>query len=255
MLQAFKQTPLAWELRRLRCLLAGEPSERAAERRFYTSIIPRDAHGCIVDVGANNGNKTELFRQLTTRVIAIEPDPNSAETLRRRFKWRFNVVVRECAITDHADIVPFYQFAPGSAFNTADRTWADAMMDGSNHMNLTLPKPLEIQVAACTIAEIETEYWPVKYLKVDAEGHEERVLSTLRQQVPLISLEFNFPQMYGALSMCVEHLCSIGNYRFNVAITEPPIRLELSWLPAAEIIEAITARQWGYAELYARLAQ
>jgi FkbM family methyltransferase len=255
MLQAFKQTPLAWELRRLKRLLHGEPPERAAERRFYTSIIPRDADGCIVDVGANAGSKTELFRQLATRVIAIEPDPISAETLRRRFKWRSNVIVRELAITDHTGSVTFSQFVPGSAFNTADRAWAGAMEDGSNHMHLTLQKPREIQVAACTMAEIETEYWPVKYLKVDAEGHEERVLSTLSHQVPLISLEFNFPQMYGALSTCIEHLGSIGNYRFNVAITEPPTRLELSWLSAAEIIGEITARRWSYAELYARLAQ
>ena len=76
------------------------------------------------------------------------------------------------------------------------------MMDGSNHMRLRLPQPKEIRVPAHTIAEIEAEFRPIKYLKVDAEGHEEKVISTLRTPIPLISLEFNFPQMYDALARC-----------------------------------------------------
>lgn len=74
------------------------------------------------------------------------------------------------------------------------------MVDGSNHMRLSLPQPKEIQVHAHTIAEIESEFRPIKYLKVDAEGHGEKVISTLSQPVPLISLEFSFPQMYDALA-------------------------------------------------------
>src|SRR5262245_61316317 len=133
MLQALKQTAVAWELRRLRGLLKTESPSRAAERRFYSAIIPTDTDGCIVDVGANKGSKTELFRHLASRVVAIEPDPESAETLRRRFRWRPKVIVRQCAITDHSGTVTFYQFEPGSAFNTADRSWAGSMEDGSNH--------------------------------------------------------------------------------------------------------------------------
>src|SRR5262249_35472880 len=159
--------------------------EQIAERQFYTSIIP-GGPGSIVDVGANTGSKTEIFRHFAERVVAIEPDPASAETLQRRFKWRGGVTVRECAITSASGTILFYQFAPGSAFNTAETGEVRSMMDGSNHMGLKLPQPKGMCVPAHTIAEIEAEFWPIKYLKVDAEGHEEKVISTLSRPVPLI---------------------------------------------------------------------
>jgi len=121
-------------------------------------------------------------------------------------------------------------------------------------MRLSLPQPKEIQVPAHTIAELEAEFRPIKYLKIDAEGHEEKVLSTLSQPVPLISLEFNFPQMCDALVGCVRHIEALGGYRFNAAISEPPLKLEFtSWLSGTEVIRAIRSSGWLYSELFARL--
>jgi FkbM family methyltransferase len=252
MLTALKQTAISWEIRRALQPLRDRPG-RALERRFYWQLMARGA-GTIIDVGANGGDKTEIFRRLAERVISIEPDPTSARVLRTRFKWHPEVIVRECVITDKPGTVPFYQFEPGSAFNTADLDWAGSMMDGSNHMHLKLPKPIEIRVQARTLSEVEAEFRPIKYLKIDAEGHEQRVLSTLRFPVPLVSLEFNFPQMDDALLTCVKQLEAIGPYRFNAAITEPPQKLEFdSWLTGSGIIAAIRSAGWRYTELFARI--
>jgi FkbM family methyltransferase len=164
------------------------------------------------------------------------------------------VTVRQCAITSASGSVLFYQFAPGSAYNTADTEWVKSMVDGSNHMSLRLPQPKEIRVPAQTIAEIEAEFRPIKYLKVDAEGHEEKVISTLSRPVPLISLEFNLPQMSDALAGCVRRIEALGSYRFNAAISEPPVKLEFtSWLSGADVIGTINSSGWRYSELFALL--
>ena len=92
------------------------------------------------------------------------------------FMWRSGVVVRQCAVAEKPGTIPFYQFEAGSAFNTADCSWAGSMMDGSNHMQLRLPCPKEISVPACTIAGIKAEFRPIKYLKIDAEGFEEKII-------------------------------------------------------------------------------
>jgi FkbM family methyltransferase len=250
MLTALKKTAVSWEIRRV----LRDTRERALERRFYEHLIAKGEEGCIIDVGANNGSKTEIFRNLASPVVAIEPDPASAHLLRTRFRWRPGVIVRQCAIADKSDTIRFYQFAAGSAYNTADPEWAGSMVDGSNHMHLRLPQPNEILVPARTIAEVEGEFRPVKYLKIDAEGFEEKVISTLGYPVPLISMEFNFPQMHDALLACVSHIETIGDYRFNVAITEPPFKLEYDqWLSSGEIIASIRLAGWQYIELFARL--
>jgi FkbM family methyltransferase len=252
--EGLKQTALAWELRRLRQVFRGETPQQAEERRFYASIIPRETNGgCIVDVGGNTGSKAELFRQFARRVIVIEPDPASAETLRQRFRWRKAVTIRECAVTDHPGNVIFYQFTPGSAYNTADATWVAAMTDGSNHQHMTLARPREIRVNAITLSQIVAEYAPITYVKIDVEGHEEQALSTLDHPVPLVSMEFNLPHMSQALTSCVERLERLGLYDFNAAITEPPRKFALEWLSGADVVAAIRASGWGYAEVYARL--
>src|SRR5262249_49072301 len=117
MLGAFKRTPISWELRRAKRLLYGHSTELGAERQFYASITPH-GRGSILDVGANSGAKTEIFRHFAERVIAIEPDASSAETLRKRFKWRRGVTVCQCAITSASGSIWFYEFGPGSSFNT-----------------------------------------------------------------------------------------------------------------------------------------
>ena len=118
------------------------------------------------------------------------------------------------------------------------------MMDGSNHMHLKLSQPTEISVPATTLAEMEAEFRPVKYVKIDAEGFEEKVISTLTRPIPLISMEFNFPQMFEALVACIRHLEAFGDYRFNAAISEPPAKFEFDeWSTGQEIVALIQLSQ------------
>jgi FkbM family methyltransferase len=253
MVKAFKRSAVSWELRRALRKFR-ESSERAAEYRFYQTLIRKDAEGCIVDVGASSGNKTEIFRTLGSRVVAVEPDPVAAEVLRRRFKWRTSVHIRQCAVADVAGTIPFYSFQPGSAFNTANYEWAQSLVNGTNHMRMHLSNPDEIAVTAVTIAVLEEEFHPIKYLKIDAEGFEQKIISVLWRPIPLISMEFSLPLMANALPACVAHLQSLGGYRFNAAITEPPRALEFDpWLDGSELVHMIGSRSWTYSEVFARL--
>jgi hypothetical protein len=120
-------------------------------------------------------------------------------------------------------------------------------------MRLTLPKPQITYVKAEPISSFIAAAGPIKYLKIDAEGFEQQVLSTLKVPVPLISMEFNFPHMQAALLACITMLGKLGNYQFNAAITEPPIKFEFDhWLSGKEMVAAISEKGWLYVELYAR---
>jgi FkbM family methyltransferase len=255
MLSVLKNSTAAWQLRRTSVWKRyRQNSDRCAEIRFYEGLISASEPGCIIDVGANIGSKTEIFLNLASRVIAIEPDPVSAQTLRKRFRWK-PVDVREAAISSEAGRITFYTFGAGSSFNTASADWAACMIDGTNHMHVRLPDPVSINVEAETLANIETKFRPVKYLKIDAEGFEDKVLSTLNVPIPLISMEFNFPQMWDAMLACIQRLVKIdARYRFNAAITEPPIKFEFdTWVTGEDIVSVIRSAGWQYAELYARV--
>jgi hypothetical protein len=58
-------------------------------------------------------------------------------------------------------------------------------------------------------------------------------------------LEFNFPQMHGALAGFVRRIETLGAYRFNAVISEPPVKFEFTtWLSGEEIIAASKSFKW-----------
>jgi FkbM family methyltransferase len=170
MLSALRNSSAVWQFRRTSVWRRYRQSaDKCAEIEFYERLLRATESGCIIDVGANIGGKTEIFINLASRVIAIEPDPVSARILRKRFRWK-PVVVCESAISSEGGRLTFYSFGAGSAFNTANADWVACMIDGTNHMHLRLPNPISINVEAETLANIEAKFRPVKYLKIDAEG-------------------------------------------------------------------------------------
>jgi hypothetical protein len=122
-------------------------------------------------------------------------------------------------------MLPFYIFSGSEAFNSASLRWVESMTSAErNHMNLTLPPPVRTDVTSVTISNLVQRFNPVKYLKIDVEGFEFQAISTLSVPIPLISLEFNLPQFWESLGACVRLIEEIdGGYRFNAAITEPPV--------------------------------
>lgn len=255
-LATLKNSAPAWQLRRTAVWkhYRQHPS-RPAEIKFYGRLTDASEPGCIIDVGANHGSKTEIFVDLASRVIAIEPDPSAAMTLRKRFRWNA-VEVIQAAISSEVGVAVFHRFEAGSPYNTLSDNWATAMVDGSNHQGLQLPKPALIDVKTETLADIVARFSPIKYIKIDAEGFEDKVLSTLKIPVPLISMEFNLPQMRETMLICVRHLeRTDARYLFNFALSEPPIALELDeWLSGDDAISRIRSTGRKYVELYARLS-
>ena len=250
----FRNSALAWELRRTPLWRRyRQPPAATQEFSFYSRLIDRHAPGCILDVGASHGGKAEIFRRLAQRVIAIEPDPTAAKTLRHRFRWR-NVEVCEFAVAGSEAIIPFYSFEEGSASNTASPEWVDCITHADkNPWRIALNQPRTTSVKAKPLSYFLKQFWPVKYLKVDAEGFEEQVFSTFDRPAPLISIEFVFPHGRPGLATCLSKLDALGDYEFNVAISEPPLELELNrWQRTDEITRSIEKNGWLYIELYAR---
>jgi len=258
---ALRNSSAMWELRRTPLWHSYQRFVRGVAPRdtgsaFYAELIDASDDGCILDIGANIGSKTELFRALASRAVAVEPDPDLVRTLRNRFMFRSGVEVVGCAVTDHPDVVQLKKFDGYEAYNTVSSAWVDALTAGEgSHAGPRLPKPRIVEVEGRTLASLEQQFRPVKYIKIDAEGLEYEIVSTLTQPVPLISLEFNLPLFRRALERSIECLKRIdGRYHFNVTLSEPPTGFAFErWLDADQALEAIDAGGWRYIEVFARL--
>ena len=227
---------------------------RLRERRFYHPLLAHLERPLIFDVGASAGAKAEIFARYG-RVVCVEPSPASAEALRARFAGLPGIAIVEAAAGATEGTATFWEFEPGSAYNTISEKWAAALTDeGSNRFGMKQAQPQSQQVAMVTVDSLIDRFGTPAYLKIDAEGFEWPVLQGLNRRCSLVSAEFNLPEFQSELHDSVARLTGLlPDALFNAAITEPPIAFEWpDWKPGPAALETIAAAGWRYVELFCR---
>jgi FkbM family methyltransferase len=155
------------------------------EEAFYRMLVGRNAE-LIFDVGANVGDKAEVFSRIARRVICFEPDPRLAEHLRCRFRGCSRVVVEQCGVSDRDGSAELHAYDGGSAYNTFNKRQHE-LVAGDHHQHELFQVPL------VTLDEMISRYGRPDFIKIDVEGHEREVLAGLSKTVPLLSYEANLP--------------------------------------------------------------
>ena len=121
----------------------------------------------VVDVGANKGAYVYWLRRAVGRtgeVFAYEPQPPLAAYLRRAcetFRWS-NVAVHELALSNHAGSSVLHVPGTGSAPGASLEATARDASGGGRAIECRL-NTLDAELEGCA---------PLRFLKVDVEGHE-----------------------------------------------------------------------------------
>src|SRR6516225_179605 len=141
-------------------------------RHVYTprglELRPEDN---VVDVGANVGAFAVYAAQRTRgRVLAIEPHPDNAESLRRnlRANGAAGAEVEECAVADAAGVLPLFLGRSGTTHQ----------LFGADHAQAT-GESLPVRVATLPQLLAKHGIERVDFLKLDCEGAEGRILPAL----------------------------------------------------------------------------
>jgi FkbM family methyltransferase len=169
----------------------------------------------IYDVGAHKGEDSEFYLKKGFSVVAIEANPDLAESIRTRFAEEINsgrLTVIGAAIARTAGAVEFFANRVNSVWGTIERKWADR--------NKSLGAPSEIrQVAAVMFDSVLSEHGIPYYLKVDIEGADLLCLEALKKfsdRPKYISIESEKIR-WRDLRYEFELLQSLGYDRFKVS--------------------------------------
>lgn len=176
--------------------------ERKRQIQFYRDVLKGFRKGDLVfDVGANVGQKTDVFERLGARVVALEPDEHNQEVLRGKFiKYRFSrkpVSIVGKAVSDKISVETFWVDGPGSALNTLSRKWVETLTGDKERFDRTFDR-LEFaekrSVETTTLERLSAEHGRPFFVKIDVEGHELSVVKGLASPVPYLSYEVNLPE-------------------------------------------------------------
>ncbi len=224
--------------------------DRRRRVRFYRQFV-RAGELCF-DVGANIGDRTELFLRLGARVVAVEPQEACLYKLRARVGDDRHVTIVMQALGAAPGHAELRQPEPGSALASMSVDWIEQVRSsGRFGQEWALAQPVEVTTLDLLIERFGL---PV-FCKIDVEGYEHEVLQGLSQPIRALSLEFT-PERLSATESCLELLTALGEYRFNFSLGESLVLAERRWLPHREFVDRLRSHAGDsetFGDVYARL--
>jgi FkbM family methyltransferase len=235
-------------------LVADSQKELGFYRHVLQGLRPGDL---VVDVGANEGFKTDTFLRLGAAVVAVEPDAKNQRILKERFiQLRLKakpVTIVGAAVSDKVGTETMWVDQPGSAKNTLSQKWVDTLRHDVQRFGEALEFAQQTQVETTTLDQLIATYGRPFYIKIDVEGAEPKVLKGLGSSVPFVSFEVNLPEFRREGLECVELLQRLNaKGMFNyVADVRRGLVLD-RWVSAMDIANTLTSCSEKSVEIFWR---
>ncbi len=210
---------------------------------FYTSVYSTENNfirqfispgDLVFDVGANIGLLTTKYVNLGATVVCFEPQPDCAETLRKKFKNN-PVYIEEKGLADKPGTLTLAICKTANTISTFSDEWQSE--NGRFYSQFGARWNDHIQVEVDTLDAMIACYGCPAFCKIDVENFEYEVLAGLTQPIPVLSFEFAIEVLHNT-KKCVNHLVSLGYRKFNFAIADQNFAL-VDWVSAEEVMDAI----------------
>ncbi len=190
------------------------------QRKTYGFLKQFISDGDLVfDVGANIGEKSELYLSLGAQVIAVEPQKDCIKALQERFQTNPNVTIVRKALDDCVDCNKELYKANASTISSMSREWIAAVQSSGRFPASSFEWNYKVQVSTTTLDELIKIYGTPTFVKIDTEGHEANILRGLSVKLKTISFEF-VPERIQDTFECIRTLQNVIDYRYNFTLEE-----------------------------------
>lgn len=212
------------------------PWRRSRMRRFYSQFIQRG--DLAFDIGSHVGNRIRPWLQLGARVVAVEPLPTCHPILERFYGRNSRVSLVYAAVSDSSDDTVLYVPQRNPTLASVSRSWIEqaARTRGFGAVRWDL----QYTVRSTTLDELIRRYGTPSFIKIDVEGHEDRVIASLSAPIRALSFEF-LPDAPDTALRCVSMLEQLAPYRYNVSPAESMRMLFERWVDAGQLRSYLSA--------------
>jgi FkbM family methyltransferase len=227
------------------------PASRRARRRLlnlYGQFVqPGDL---CYDIGANVGNRTELFLALGARVIAIEPQESCFRGLQRRYASNPSVELVNEAVGREQGIAELL-VSEAHPISSMSPEWVRRVQASGRFGAHTWPERVSVPIT--TLDALIEEYGEPAFCKIDVEGYEPEVLAGLSSPLQNISFEFT-PEFSEGAFACVRRLGELGPTLFNFSLGDSGQLALREWVDGNEVARRLAAfdRDAAFGDVYAR---
>jgi FkbM family methyltransferase len=223
---------------------------RAMQRLYADFVRPGDL---VFDVGAHVGDRVRAFRRLGARVVAVEPQPALAGTLRLLYGRDAMVSIEEAAAGRQAGTIELSINVDNPTVSTASADFIAAAEHAPGWQGQRWEKRVTARVT--TLDKLIAAHGMPAFIKIDVEGFEAEALAGLSR--PPAALSFEFTLIQRALGRdCIERCHALGYTRFNAALGESQRFEHATWADADALMRwlDVLPMQANSGDIYARLS-
>jgi FkbM family methyltransferase len=178
----------------------------------------------VFDVGSNVGTTVEFFSQKANKVIGFEPNPRLVEILRRRFNNR-NVIIDSRGLSNEIGEKKF-RIANADTISTFSEDWVNnSRFTGGYSWNEG------IIVETTTLDSVIEQYGTPDYIKIDVEGYEFEVLTSLTKVLENTIISFEWAEeQKNKIEQTIKYLFNLGYKKFSYTEADKILMdVEIDW--------------------------
>ncbi len=184
------------------------------ELPLFKSLFPHTPLQLVLDIGANIGVKTFMYSKIAKKVVAVEPQEKCAVFIQSLIKhFPQKIYLEPYIISTHTGTTQMY-IMKEHTLSTINPEFIDKVIEKRFHTNILKTK----NYPTITLNDLIKKYGLPDYIKIDTEGSEYMVLSTLHQPVPLISFEFS-GELENVLVSSLNHLITLSPTLYSLILT------------------------------------
>ena len=214
---------------------------------MYSDFVKKGS--LVFDVGANEGNRTDIFLQLGAKVVAVEPQAECIAKLESKFGNKIELIKKGL---DEQEGKKLLYKSDSSLISSFNKDYIDSVKD-DRFKGASWTPAGELEMT--TLDNLIAKFGVPDFCKIDVEGFEQQVLKGLSQPLKALSYEFVVPENLNNAVECLELLMKQGAIECNFSHGESMDLALPKWKSGAEMLAYVKTKEFeafSYGDIYVR---